>query len=637
MRQVWGIRVRLSREPDHSSAPSLVQRTCRALLSSDGSARERPSLARGTLTGDHPFGQAPVVRVDHVSNPMVRSGSPNRWKSRTRLPRRFPLPNLVSAWRPLRRPPRSCRRWTSTKIQSPEIGPNPMAIDLGLARQEIDAVPPSHDHTSSRELIRAAASPSRDGEGLQRPLRHLVIALGLIAAVLLSCPWGQRLPASGLDQGWMLGLTWARDLHLHFGSDVLFTYGPWGWLAAPVLLHAGPLIAAGLFSLAAVSALWWAVTSSFLAEGRGPLGTALSTVAGGIVTPVVFAATGASWTLVIALFSFGLRCVAAEREVTTRLLVRVSLCAALLLQVKFSEGVLLCCLWLVLLARARSWPSLRLGLSVFALAFTGFWMGAGQSLGDLVAWSAGSMHVTLGYPEAMQLGGMSPMVASAGILAVLILLVTVLDAADRRNSLLWCMLLTTGLLAFAAKQAFTRQDNPHSVFFFAALVAVGLQASSGPVLQLCRRLVVGISVLAIGGSGVFSDARLQRIGWDETSALLLHSKKFETRLDQAREQMRRDYAVSGHVLSRIGDRPVAVDPFEVGAAWAYDLNWSPVPIMQPYSAYDPVLDARNTEHLLATPGMAVLREESIVDDRLQLWDSPRYNMALVCSFRQVDH
>jgi len=35
--------------------------------------------------------------------------------------------------------------------------------------------------------------------------------------------------------------------------------------------------------------------------------------------------------------------------------------------------------------------------------------------------------------------------------------------------------------------------------------------------------------------------------------------------------------------------------------------------------------------------MAVLREEDVVDDRLQLWDSPRYNMALLCSFRQVDH
>lgn len=513
-----------------------------------------------------------------------------------------------------------------------------MAFDLGLARQEIDAVPPCHDHTSSsRELIRAAASPSGDGEGLPRQLRHLVIALGLIAAVILSCPWGQRLPASGLDQGWMLGLSWARDLHLHFGSDLLFTYRPWGWLAAPVLLGVGPLIAAGLFSLAAVCALWWAVTSSFLAEGRGTLGTALSTVAGAIVTPVVFAASGASWTLVIALFSFGLRCVAAEREVTTRLLVAVSLCAALLLQIKFSEGVLVCCLWLVLLARSRSWRSLRLGGPVFVLAFMGFWMVAGQSLGDLAAWFSGSWHLTLGYPDAMQLGGISPMVATAGLLAVLALLVTLSDTSDRRHARVWCLLLTTGLLVFAGKQAFTRQDALHSVTFFSALVGVGVQASSRSVLQLCRGLVVVISLLAIGSSGVASDARLQRTGWRETSELIIHAAALETRLDHAREGMRRDYGVSGHLLSSIGDRPVAVDPYEVGAAWAYDLNWSPVPILQPYAAFDADLDARNTARLLATRDMAVLREEMVVDDRLQLWDSPQYNMALVCSFRQVDH
>jgi hypothetical protein len=496
---------------------------------------------------------------------------------------------------------------------------------------------PALEERDSPEPFQTNETSALGDARLPRPVRDLIFALGLVAAIGISCPWGQRLPSSGLDQGWMLGLTWARDTHLHFGSDVLFTYGPWGWLTAPVLLHSGSLIAAGLFSLGAVLALWWAVTSSLMDVGRGVLGTCFAVVVGAMATPLVFAATGPSWTLAVALFCMGLRCVAAERGPATALLVAVSLCAALLLQVKFSEGALVSSLWLLLLARSMSRRSLMIGTSTFIGAFIAFWMTAGQALGDLGRWFVGSWQLTVGYPDAMQLGGMSPRVMTAGFLTGALLLLTLIDGRDRTRSVLWSMLLTMGLLVFAGKQAFTRQDDLHSVAFFSAVVAVGVQASCRPRLQLCRRLILGVSLLSVVVSGVTSDARLQRLGWRETSSLLTHAIPLETRLDQARDAMRLDYAVSGHVLSRIGDRPVAVDPYEVGAAWAYDLNWSPVPVLQPYSAYEPELDAMNAAHLLATPRMAVLREESVIDGRLQLWDSPRYNMALLCSFREADH
>jgi hypothetical protein len=89
--------------------------------------------------------------------------------------------------------------------------------------------------------------------------------------------------------------------------------------------------------------------------------------------------------------------------------------------------------------------------------------------------------------------------------------------------------------------------------------------------------------------------------------------------------MKAQYALSAHVVTAVGDRPVAVDPFDVGVAWAYGLSWRPVPVMQPYFAYTRSLDERAARALLATPGLAVLREETVVDDRFQLWDTPPYH------------
>ena len=47
----------------------------------------------------------------------------------------------------------------------------------------------------------------------------------------------------------------------------------------------------------------------------------------------------------------------------------------------------------------------------------------------------------------------------------------------------------------------------------------------------------------------------------------------------------------------VADHPVAVDSFESSLAWAYGLNWHPVPVLQTYVAYTAALDRRNADAL----------------------------------------
>jgi hypothetical protein len=88
---------------------------------------------------------------------------------------------------------------------------------------------------------------------------------------------------------------------------------------------------------------------------------------------------------------------------------------------------------------------------------------------------------------------------------------------------------------------------------------------------------------------------------------------------------------------------VAVEPWEIGAAWAYELDWQPLPVFQNYSAYTPALDRLNSEAVEDPDGPErILRDDTQVvvpefpgpdlDGRFPGWDPPEQARAVLCNF-----
>jgi hypothetical protein len=88
---------------------------------------------------------------------------------------------------------------------------------------------------------------------------------------------------------------------------------------------------------------------------------------------------------------------------------------------------------------------------------------------------------------------------------------------------------------------------------------------------------------------------------------------------------------------------VAVEPWEIGAAWAYELDWQPLPVFQNYSAYTSSLDRLNAETIEAPDGPErILRDDTEVvvpefpgpdlDGRYPGWDPPEQQRAILCNF-----
>src|SRR5439155_7490205 len=107
------------------------------------------------------------------------------------------------------------------------------------------------------------------------------------------------------------------------------------------------------------------------------------------------------------------------------------------------------------------------------------------------------------------------------------------------------------------------------------------------------------------------------------------------------------YGLDPTTRGLIGDHTVDVYPAEAAIAWAYGLNWHPLPVFQSYAAYTPFLDHRNAAAVASPSGaQVILRYQpglgqggvsttAGVDGRYAPYDAPATTLAMLCNFRQA--
>jgi hypothetical protein len=87
-----------------------------------------------------------------------------------------------------------------------------------------------------------AATASSFLQARQGALRCLVVLVAVYAA-LITVPDPPHPLGTGLDPSWVLGVNMAHAQHLIAGRDIIFTTGPWGYLATPDRVSGAPVAA----------------------------------------------------------------------------------------------------------------------------------------------------------------------------------------------------------------------------------------------------------------------------------------------------------------------------------------------------------------------------------------------------------
>ncbi len=481
-------------------------------------------------------------------------------------------------------------------------------------------------------------------EGREMP----VWAIGILVAVLA---WriSFQLPAVGVDASWSAGLYMAAEQGRDFGSEIVFGYGPLGFLAFPRLWYSELAVLAFLYG-AAVTFAFSCTLVWVLSRSVGKLAAAaiafvfLATVPSLEQLPIVLAL---AWALTALRqdrppFAVGLLVYGGAIFSAVEILVKLSL----------GPPVLLLCLAGLIGARASRRQLLTFA-GVFLASLLGLWLLTGQPLLGLFDYATNGEQIVSGYNEAMATKTAPGWEAPVTFLVMLAIVAAASFAVvyrDRRAR--WFGIALVALAAFITfKYGIVRYEVSHLAIGFSTALGLWLvipwTRGRMPAL-LSGAVVIGAITLhsfpAGGYPGIDPIHNLDTLG-DQTK-ILLSSGRREELIDQGRATLQATYRVDPLTLAKLRGKRVDIDPWEIGVAWAYGLDWSPLPVFQNYSAYTADLDRLNADEVADPDGPQIILRENpdgidpfansrSIEARYPAWDPPEEARAILCHFAPV--
>ncbi len=473
--------------------------------------------------------------------------------------------------------------------------------------------------------------------------------LGLALAAL-AWPINGIVPGVGPDASWIIGLHLAHAEGLDFGRDFVWTYGPLGFLEVPVLVDQA--LWAIAFAYQALTHVAVAVALLWTARRALPLPIAVAAC----YCLLVVGRLGAAVTLLVFLWAFAALDDDPPAFAAPVLAVGGGFLAALELLGKSNYGMDVLGLVLIALAGlpARK-RSLAMFVPAFCLGLPLLWLAAGQELGLLPAFFARQAEVVSGYSSAMATDILTAewaLPAAIASTAAVVIATAVLRSGGSRGGRAVSVALVAFFCFASFKQGFVRQGHGNTPEFF-VLVAAAAVAVAGSAVGSRRvfgqGLVValtGLALFATPGSSLWHSLQATpHLDALREGTRALSDPSYRQRLvDEARASMRATYRLDPRILAALGQRPVQIDPWEIGIAWAYDLNWRPLPVAQTYSAYTPGLDELNAAALEGPGGPAsILRYRGgepglgsgSIDGRYPGWESPAAMREMLCRYRAI--
>jgi len=516
----------------------------------------------------------------------------------------------------------------------------------------------------------------------------------LVVSIAAAACWPPRSVAAlpGLDPSWRYLLTAAHGRHLRFGHDLVFTYGPLGWLFSPAAAS-WPQLVASTAVTAAVLLVGFAALRSLLRRALPPGLCHLAVLAAASLISVGTAELLATMVVLVALA----RLADLDRPVGPVAVGVAGVVGGVALTTKFGVGELLVAVGLVLAvgsagataagdtgagdgaagdgaagdtaAGVRSRAASRvLGWAVaVAAGFAAAWVGSGQRLGDVVGFVRGSAEIQRGYQTAMVFdapGRSGEAVGDAVALVALLAGCVVLLVRARGRRVRAAALAAVAVVAvcYDLLQAYVRHDPVHDVAgqSMACLVAVAFLAGTrglaggGPPAGAPRGVVDAPAgrlqaVLAAVAAGAFLATFLASSPEtldtfrppSRVSSVALDATRVAEPAAQARsvrdgwEDLHRTDPYPAPVVALLRGRTVIPVPLDITGAAAWGLHPVTLPVPQTYSAYTAYLDRLNSAALLRAAGLPVLRRlDSGRGSYDPMWESPRFVTDLVCHYRE---
>ncbi len=465
-------------------------------------------------------------------------------------------------------------------------------------------------------------------------------AMVFVSAFFLS---GTRQAALELDPSWQAALEYGAAHHWQYGTQIVFTFGPLGFLAAPTSL--GHLVGARI-----AFAFFWSALVALMA-------TALARRLPGWVRYAFLA-----WLAIFAL-SEGLDQTAFWVMATGTIIlladnprerwqapvyvfacILLSLIKASFLTAAFASLVLVVICWM---RQRKIRRAIVLALAAPA-GLAACWMALGQSPAHLFPWIRHVLELESGYSSAMNLTPKTPVLCAALAGLALVggaIIVTIIRA--QRSLLVGGIVITVAQYTFLAwKEGFTRSGDWHAYVFlwYLPLGLAWLLVEDLPITpSSSHRWVLNTAfaasmVLCLVGAHFQISGFAGRLitGWpgrmtQNAEAILATLRGHSDNLyADARHSSNNRWLLLDHAQDVIGNESVDVMNYLLLAAVANGLNYQPRPVIQGFVAYTPALQSLNAEYFRdpRRPHFVMLCQEATDGRFPPLEDSAALNYVL---------
>jgi hypothetical protein len=490
----------------------------------------------------------------------------------------------------------------------------------------------------------------------KKPEEYLYWLVPLIFGIW-TMPRPITFPGPTLDSSWIIGLNIASLENLQFGKDIIFTFGPLGFLWTPLLLNyhlwVSSLVIILITHFLVIGCIFNVIKKAF--EKLNYRYTFVPMLI--CVIPILIFANPLyieyKLLIIASLILYLILTDSSSLKERPYVFIFIGLLLSIATLIKFNAFFMstsimvmffLCC---ILVKKNLKYGTYL--LTTYFIFLISIWIVTGQDIYNLVNYFYNGIEISNGYTEALSYPGPGWQVF-LGIFCLCIFIFTIIPSAkESKKNVLVFLLLNLGILLVSFKHGFIRQDGHQLIFF-----------------QICLLLFLLLSILIYSYS---SDRKLKSVNYFNVFLIisllltLYHlapwllndsinnkyqdyvlSEKmvddpglFEEQVIAHKNLVRDYYPLDKSITKYLENKTVDIFPWDISLAWAYGLEWSPRPIFQSYSAYTQNLDRINSRHLIGnnSPNNILYSFKSI-DERYPPFDEPATFRNVLCNYSFVN-
>jgi len=444
---------------------------------------------------------------------------------------------------------------------------------------------------------------------------------------------------TGLDVSWEMTINYAKDHHLSWGKDIIFSYGPLGFLSTRI----GWGIPRGLFILFDLFTVinFFFMFRDFIRKAHDKfLATIILIVISLLCNP--FYGSDLSWVLLIFTFYWMYK---AHMQPKTEIFIWIALLTGFSFYIKLNTALISLILYCGFLFNSFLFERISLFKAGLWLGITIAWLVFLSLLLHvcLTGYLAGSIEMIRGYNDIMHLEQEQKQTETN--LRLLFWLIIFLYFAftyflirRKKKEELFFVLIALIYVFLLKKQSVVRNDSQHLREFFSYSALVFL---TGNLLlfddKMRRWFLPGMTVITLLLIFLREDQRtftqLVSGRFDHKKTYWEHIKYYKPSFYLSQPDKRKIPSAS---LARIGNGTIDVFPWDGEYLLENKLNYTPRPVFQSYTAYTAWLEKKNYDFYVKKPPEFVLYDYDAIDGRYPFNDETLVNLYLARNYSVAD-